>query len=553
MVPISIYSTRGAQIPPGLPPRSVRFFLESRKRRGYAGNVAIILGLKAYYLPLVLGFVGFCGFKASGGECLEYKWVALTVTTIGILMVGLDARIVIIGLPQVAQQLNADAEQAIWITQSYVLANTVMLLLIGRLGDIFGRVRIYTIGFAIFTIGSGLTSLGANAIEVIAFRAFQGVGAALIFTNSIAIITDTAPKKQLGFFLGINQIAFRAGAMLGLTLSGVILSFLDWRALFYINIPIGILGTFWAQRQLKETALLDKNAKIDWAGFFTFTGFLLCLMIALTFGAYGTGDITTVYGLFAASIVFLGVFVFWETRAKSPLMDLHLFRIREVTGGVLAMLFNIMAWTAVLLLLSLQFQLVLGETPLEAGLRILPFELAFLALGPLSGTLADRYTPAPFIITGLSLSTTSLFLLSTTNQATSYTVLSLYMVMLGAGTGLFVAPNLRAMLGAVPINRRGIGSALFTLFLNIGFTVSLNLAVIIMSLTVPYSLITNIISAVNPASITAADKMLFANSLKTTYLALGIINVLAIAPSLLQINRKPKPKLGVERIITAEG
>jgi len=468
-------------------------------------------------------------------------------------MVGLDARIVTIGLPQVAQQLNADAEQAIWITQSYVLANTVMLMLIGRLGDIFGRVRIYTIGFAVFTIGSGLTSLGQNAIEVIAFRAFQGLGAALIFTNSIAIITDTAPKKQLGFFLGINQIAFRAGAMLGLTVSGVILSFLDWRALFYINIPIGILGTFWARRQLKETALLDKNAKIDWVGFVTFTGFLLCMMISLTFGAYGTSDLATVYGLFAASLVFLFVFAFGETRTKSPLVDLHLFRIREVTGGVLAMLFNIMAWTAVLLLLSLQFQLVLGETPLDAGLRILPFELAFLALGPLSGTLADRYRPAPFIITGLSLSTVSLFLLSTTNQATSYTVLSLYMVMLGAGTGLFVAPNLRAMLGAVPINRRGIGSALFTLFLNVGFTVSLNLAVIIMSLTVPYSLITSIISTVNPASITAADKMLFANGLKTTYFALGIINAVAIAPSLLQIKRKPKPKRDAEPIIAAEG
>ena len=171
------------------------------------------------------------------------------MTTIGILMVGLDARIVIIGLPQVASQLNADAEQAIWITQSYVLANTVMLLLIGRLGDIFGRVRIYTFGFALFTLGSGLTSLGQDATQVIIFRAVQGVGAALVFTNSIAIITDSAPKQQLGFFLGVNQIAFRAGAMLGLTISGLILSFFDWRALFYINIPIGIFGTFWAQRQ----------------------------------------------------------------------------------------------------------------------------------------------------------------------------------------------------------------------------------------------------------------------------------------------------------------
>ncbi len=182
-------------------------------------------------------------FWSFGRGFLQYKWLALTVTTIGILMVGIDTRIVIIGLPQVSAQLGADIEQAIWITQAYTLTNTLMLSLIGRLGDLFGRVRIYTYGFAIFTIGSALTSLGTNPIEVIIFRGLQGIGAALVFTNSIAIITDTAPRQQLGLFLGINQIAFRAGALLGLTLSGLILSFLDWRALFYINIPIGIFGT----------------------------------------------------------------------------------------------------------------------------------------------------------------------------------------------------------------------------------------------------------------------------------------------------------------------
>ncbi|HUK85536.1 MAG TPA: MFS transporter, partial [Candidatus Acidoferrum sp.] len=207
---------------------------------------------------------------------MQYKWVALTVTTIGILMVGLDTRIVIIGLPQVSQQLKANIEQAIWITQAYVLTNTLTLSVIGRLGDIFGRVKIYTYGFALFTVGSALTSLGQNPTEVIIFRGVQGIGAALVFTNSIAIATDSAPRNQLGLFLGINQIAFRAGALLGLTLSGLILSFFDWRALFYINIPIGIFGTFWARRQLQETALLDKDRHIDWVGFTLFTGFLFC-------------------------------------------------------------------------------------------------------------------------------------------------------------------------------------------------------------------------------------------------------------------------------------
>ena len=264
---------------------------------------------------------------------MEYKWLALTVTTIGVLMVGIDTRIVIIGLPQVSEQLHADIEQAIWITQAYVLTNTLMLSLIGRLGDIFGRVKIYTYGFAIFTVGSALTSLGTDPTQVILFRGVQGIGAALVFTNSIAILTDSAPRRDLGLFLGINQIAFRAGALLGLTLSGLILSFLDWRALFYINIPIGIFGTLWARRQLKETALLDTNRRIDWAGFALFTAFLFCLMVGLTFGAYGTSGLTYSYALLSGAVFFIAVFVAYERKAKYPLIYLRVFRIRQVSGG----------------------------------------------------------------------------------------------------------------------------------------------------------------------------------------------------------------------------
>lgn len=469
---------------------------------------------------------------------MEYKWIALTVTTIGILMVGIDARIVIVGLPQVASQLHADVEQAIWITQAYTLANTVVLMLIGRLGDIFGRVRIYTFGFALFTVGSALTSIGFDPTQVIIFRAVQGVGAALVFANSIAIVTDATPKNQLGFALGINQIAFRAGAILGLTLSGVILSFLDWRALFYINIPIGVFGTFWAHHRLKEIGITDRNAKIDWLGLALFTGFLLCLLIGLTLGAYGSSEFNMMFVLLAAGFGLLALFVLWEKRAREPLLDLGIFRTRELSGGLSAMFLNVITWTSVLLLLSLQFQLVLDNTPLEAGLKILPFEIAFLAVGPLSGRLSDRYRRMPFILTGLSLGTVMLFLFATTSQDTSYFLLSVYMIFLGIGTGLFLAPNLRTIMASVPANRRGIGSALFTLFVNLGVTVSLNLAILVMSLTAPYDVITRIISAVNPLSISSGDRLLFVESLKNAYIAFGIINGLALVASLLQIRRK---------------
>jgi MFS family permease len=191
--------------------------------------------------------------------------------------------------------------------------------------------------------------------------------------------------------------------------------------------------------------------------------------------------------------------------------------------------------------LSLQFQLVLNMSPLEAGLRILPFEIAFLAVGPLSGRLSDRFSRMPFILSGLTLSTVALFLFATTNQNTPYLVLSVYMVLLGVGTGLFIAPNLRSVMGSVPEKRRGIGSALFALFVNLGLTISLNFAILIMSLTAPYEVITGIISAINPTAIPIAEQLLFVESLKNTYLAFGAINALAIVASLLQINFRSKP------------
>ncbi len=188
---------------------------------------------------------------------MKYKWTVLTVTTIGVLMAGLDARIVIIGLPQVISALGADAEQGIWINQAYMLGSIAVFLLIGRLTDLFGRKRFYTSGFAIFTIGSALTSLATDPFQIILFRIIQGIGAGIVLTNSIAIITDATPKNELSFSLSVNNLGFRAGAMAGLTVSGFILSLIgDWRALFYVNIPIGILGTIWAQKAIREPSRL---------------------------------------------------------------------------------------------------------------------------------------------------------------------------------------------------------------------------------------------------------------------------------------------------------
>ncbi|MEM3768784.1 MAG: MFS transporter [Nitrososphaerales archaeon] len=455
-------------------------------------------------------------------------------------MAGLDSRIVIIGLPQVASALGADAEQAIWFTQSYILGTTIALLLIGRITDIFGRVKIYTIGFAIFTLGSALISLSQGFADFIFFRGIQGFGAGVLFTNSIAIITDATPKNELGFALGVNQIAFRFGAMAGLTLSGIIILFLDWRALFYINVPIGIFGTIWAHRRLKEVANLERGAPIDWVGFLIFTASLTSFLLALTYAVYGIAEKTIVNTLLIISAISTIAFVIYERNHKHPLLDLRLLKIREFTGGIVAQLLNTIAWGAVLLLLSLYFQLVIGLSPFDAGIRMIPFDIVFLFLGVISGRLSDRFGHLPFTTSGLALSSISLYLFSTVDISTSYSLILIYMMLLGAGIGLFIPPNISSIMGSVPAQRRGIASAFRATFFNVGFTISLNLAVLIMTFTVPYSIVTNIISSTNPIIIPEADKILFNEGLKNTYLWLALLNTAAIPPSMLRIKRIKK-------------
>ncbi|MGC9068965.1 MAG: MFS transporter [Thermoprotei archaeon] len=253
---------------------------------------------------------------------MEYKWTVLTVTTVGVLMAGIDSRILIVGLPSIAENLKADPEQAIWLTQAYVLASTAFLLIIGRISDITERVKIYNIGFIIFTIGSLLTGLARSPIQAIFARGFQGIGGSMMFANSIAIIVDSWPQHELGLGLGVNQIAFRAGAMIGLVVSGVIISLLDWRFLFYINVPIGIFGTLWAHFRLKEVGKIERKASIDWVGFISFTVGIASFLLALTFITYGLSDLLISIIFSIISVISLAIFVFNERRINSPILDL---------------------------------------------------------------------------------------------------------------------------------------------------------------------------------------------------------------------------------------
>ncbi len=467
---------------------------------------------------------------------MNYKWTVLTVTTIGVLMAGIDSRILIVGLPQVAAALHADAEQAIWLTQAYTLGSTIVLLLVGRVSDMFGRVKIYVLGFAMFTAGSALISVSSGAAEVILFRVLQGVGSGILNTNSVAMIVDSTPAQELGFSLGLNMSCFRFGAMAGLTLSGILLALFDWRALFWVNVPVGLFGTFWAWKRLKEVGKIERNEPFDLVGLVTFTVMLTSFLLAMTFQAYGMSETNTVYLLLLVCVVSLLAFVAWERHTKYPVLDLRLLGIREFTGGVVAQLLNAAAWGAVLLLLSLYLQIVLGLSAFDAGIRLIPFEIVGLVVGMTSGRLSDKYGPLPFTTSGLLTTSLSLYLFSTVGPSTPYEYVLVYTLIFGVGTGLFGSPNMSSMMGAVPANRRGVASAFRSIMFSIGYTISMNLAILLMATIIPYGLLSQIITE-DVAGLTEANKLLFLNAMSTTYLYLAVINTLAIVPNVLRGKR----------------
>ncbi len=374
--------------------------------------------------------------------------------------------------------------------------------------------------------------------QVIIFRFIQGLGSAILFTNSAAMIVDATPDNELGYFLGINQVAFRMGAMAGLTLSGIILTFFtDWRALFYINIPIGIFGTLWARGKLKEIARLEKGAPIDWLGFGTFTVFITALLLLLTLAAYGTIADWLLVSLTALMFASLAAFAVIELRRQFPLLDLKLLKIREFSGGVVAQLLNAVAFGAVLLLLSIYFQQIQDMSALTAGLIMIPLDITTVVLGPLSGKLSDKYGHLPFTTGGLLIVSVSLFAFATTDVGTPLPLLIVYMMVFGTGMGIFASPNMSSIMGAVPSERRGIASAFRATFFNVGFVISLNLAILVMTFSLPFGEVSAIIAAANPLGISASDRIQFAAALRNAYLWMAVINTIAIVPSMMRGRR----------------
>jgi len=409
----------------------------------------------------------------------------LSNTTLGVLMSSIDTNIVLIALPTIGSQVSGMTTiDLLWILLGYQLVVASVLVNFGRLSDMFGRVRLYNLGFAIFTIGSGLCSIAQTPVELIGFRLVQATGSGFLFSNSAAIITDTFPVEERGMALGINQISIVVGSVTGLIAGGFLTTLLGWRSIFWVNLPIGIFATIWAYMKLKELSSPSHIHKLDIPGNVTFAGGLVLLLLAVTlFAISGLATLYTSLLIAASALLFL-LFIFIERKRDDPMFDLSLFRNHEFTAGNETIFLNALARGSFILVMVFYLQgPIMHLNPLQAGILLVPLSISLSIMGPISGVLSDRFGPRFFVITGLLLSSVGFILMTRIAYGVSELQLLLPLILIGAGMGIFASPNRASIMSSVPGYRRGLASGISTTLVNVGNTMSIGLAFLLMSAT----------------------------------------------------------------------
>jgi MFS family permease len=426
----------------------------------------------------------------------RYKWTALTNTTAAVFMSALDGSIVLIALPAIFNGIHLDPLASgniaylLWMIMGYRLVQAVLVVTVGRLGDMFGRVRIYNGGFAVFTVASILLSFdpfqGAHAaMWLIGWRLLQATGGSMLQANSAAILTDAFPHEQRGFALGINQVAALAGQFIGLVAGGL-LAALDWRAVFWVNVPVGVFFTVWAYRTLRDNGHRQPG-RIDWWGNVTFAVGLSAVLIAATYGLQPYGGHTMgwtsprVIALIGGGLALLTAFVLIENRIAAPMIQLSLFRIRAFTAGNLAGLFISIGRGGMQFMLIVWLQGIwlplhgydYSDTPLWAGIFMLPLTAGFLAAGPVAGYLSDRVGSRGLATAGALLFGASLGGLSFVPIDFPYWIFAVLIAVNGVASGMFGSPNSSSIMGSVPAHQRGVASGMRATFQNSGTAVSI--------------------------------------------------------------------------------
>ena len=417
---------------------------------------------------------------------MQYKWKALSVTSVGSLMAAVDSTIVLLALLPIAEELHSDFVVMIWVIVAYLLVNTAFVLSLGRIGDMYGRKRMYNIGFIVFTVGSALCGFSPDALMLVGFRALQGFGAALLTANSFAIISESFPRGERGRAFGVNSVVWGLGSVLGIVLGGVIITFTSWRLIFLINVPVGLFGTVWAYLALREFRGPTRKETFDVPAAGLFTLGILGLLLGVSWGLiYAWTEVLTLVFLALAPVGFAG-FVAWEAwYSKDPIVDFTLFRNRVFTFSVLTAAFQSLALFAVNFLLVFYLEGIAGLSILTASYLIVPMAAVISAIGPFAGVLSDRIGARAVATTGLAIQVGVLLLLSRLTTSTTILQVAIIEGLYGFGSGLFWPANTSAIMSAAPPERFGVSSGVMNTFRNTGMVMSFALALVAATSVIP--------------------------------------------------------------------
>jgi len=464
----------------------------------------------------------------------RYKWIALTNTTLGVFMAVINGSIILISLPAIFRGIGinplspGNVGYLLWLLMGYLLVTAVLVISLGRLGDIVGRVRIFNLGFAVFTFGSIVLAIdpfngGGGAIWLVLWRLVQGVGGAMLFANSSAILVDAFPSDQRGLAMGINQVAAIGGSFVGLILGGL-LSVIDWRLVFWVSVPFGLIGTVWSYVSLRDNGVRSP-AKIDWWGNLTFAVGLTSVLVAIVYGIEPHGGHSMgwtsplVLSAFVIGAVFLTAFFFIETRVIAPMFNLQLFRIRAFFMGSMAGLLAAIARG------GLQFMLIIwlqgiwlplhgynySDTPLWAGIFLLPLTVGFLVAGPISGYLSDHHGARILSTTGLGVFALSFLGLLFVPTNFAYWIFAVLICATGLGSGMFSAPNQAAVMNSVPADQRGGAAGIQAAFMNTGMVLSIGVFFSLMIVGLTSTLPTALLKGLSAHGVSAAQAHTVAN------------------------------------------
>jgi EmrB/QacA subfamily drug resistance transporter len=480
----------------------------------------------------------------------NYKWWALSCTSLGMLLATINSGTLIIALPDLERSLGTSLLQLVWVILAYMISSTVLVLTAGRLSDLFGRKKAYLGGFAVFALASLGAGFAANGTELILWRVLQGVGGAFLFANSAALVTDAFPKEQLGLALGTNTMVAAVGLVIGPILGGALVA-ISWHWVFWFNVPLALLGTLWGALVLRELSKKDEVRGLDLPGTAAFVVGLTGLVYGISRGGLTSWDDPLVLAGLATAAVLLPLFIWIERHARAPMLDLTIFENRLFAAATGAAFINGLSRFALLFIFVFYFQGAQGDDPITAGVKLTPMAIGMLISSPLAGLWADRRGSRALAASGMLVSAVALAGMTTLQVHSPYWQSTLWLGLVGIGSGMFNSPNTAAMMGAVPARRRGIAAGTRTMLQNTGAVISIAFVLAIVTSAVPKSVLLSIFSGVSKG-LSDAKLEPFIHNMHTALWVLAATSLVGAFVSLLRPAHRPEERTHSQAVLAAE-